>query len=171
MNSEIAILFPVLLTILNVWAVANDAYCYRIPNMVNLSIILLYPLALMISDAPLNWQNALLAFSIVFGIGFMLFVANIMGGGDVKMLASLALWVEYGKVLLDFCLIMSILGGVLTLVLLIARKYAPYVALKTSRRTIPQLFSHGEPVPYGIAIGAAFLWLLWAGKLTIYQHG
>ncbi len=170
MNTEIALLFPVALSILTLWAMATDAYAYRIPNMVNLAIILLFPIALFATDAPLNWQNALLGFALVFAVGFVLFVANIMGGGDVKMLAAISLWLEYGRILLDFFLLMSILGGILTLFLLSSRKYAPFIALKMRKNHIPKLFTHGEPVPYGIAIGIAFLWLLWAGKLAIYVN-
>ena len=177
MDIEIALLFPICLSVLVLWAMASDVYCYRIPNIVNLSIILLFPIALLVTNSPLNWQNALIAFAIVFSIGFILFVANIMGGGDVKMLAALALWLEYGQSLLDFFLIMSIIGGIFTIFLIFSRKYSPFIALKLNRDAtkIPQIFSHGEPVPYGIAIGIGFLWLLWTGELaiykTIYPHG
>jgi prepilin peptidase CpaA len=173
MNIEPSLFFPTALTMLVLWAMANDAYSYRIPNVVNLSIILLFPIALLATNAPINWQNALLAFAIVFAIGFGLFVANIMGGGDVKMLAAIALWLEYGKTLWDFFLIMAILGGILTIFLISTRKYAPFIALKMKRDAgkIPQIFSHDQPVPYGLAIGIAFLWLLWTGNLAISYHG
>lgn len=157
----------VVLTVLTLWAIANDAYSYRIPNIVNLGLILLYPVALFATNAPLDWQAGLLAFAIIFAIGFGLFIANIMGGGDVKMLAALALWLEYGSSLWHFLLIMALLGGILTLLLITARKYAPFIVLKLRKTSIPRLFSHNEPVPYGIAIGIAFLWMLWQGQLSL----
>jgi prepilin peptidase CpaA len=168
------IAFPVLavavaLTVLTLWAIANDAYSYRIPNMVNAGLILLYPVALFATNAPLDWQDGLLAFAIIFAVGFALFIANIMGGGDVKMLAALALWLEYGVNLWHFLMIMALLGGILTLILLAIRKYMPFFLITSGKpnATIPRLFSHGEPVPYGIAIGITFLWMLWAGDLSL----
>lgn len=166
------LLFPIALTILVLWAIANDIYCYRIPNIVNLAIIILFSIALFASNAPLSWQNALISFAVIFAVGFAFFIANIMGGGDVKMLAALSLWVEFNSSLLEFILIISVLGGLLTIGLILSRKYIPYLLVKINRTDvdIPILFSHGQPVPYGIAIGIAFLWLLWIGKLPIYPY-
>jgi prepilin peptidase CpaA len=63
-----------------------------------------------------------------------------MGGGDVKMIGALALWLP-GKALLFMLMVMSIIGGVLTLIMMIDhwRRKAPG-AVET---------------PYGVAIAMA----------------
>src|SRR3712207_8926707 len=49
------------------------------------------------------------------------FAVGMMGGGDVKMIAALALWLPPAAVL-KLLVIMSIAGGVLTLALLIPHR-------------------------------------------------
>jgi prepilin peptidase CpaA len=76
-----------------------------------------------------------------------LFALRMMGGGDVKLLTALALWIEP----LDFLrllLVMALAGGVLTLI---------FGAWHIARRQREKL-----AVPYGIAIAFAGLWVLHA---------
>jgi prepilin peptidase CpaA len=65
-----------------------------------------------------------------------------MGGGDVKMIGALALWFPFQH-LLWMLIIMSLIGGALTLLLVIERA----VRRKTS----------AIEVPYGVAIAIAAL--------------
>ncbi len=81
----------------------------------------------------------------VFALFALLFHFGLMGGGDVKMMGALALWLPAGAVL-DVLIIMSIAGGVLTLAM-IARK-----RLAKSQEQIE--------VPYGVAIAFAGLWVI-----------
>jgi prepilin peptidase CpaA len=69
-----------------------------------------------------------------------------MGGGDVKLLGALALWLPVGPLVWMLCA-MSIAGGAITLVLLAERAW---------RR------GAGTPVevPYGVAIAMAGLLVL-----------
>ena len=68
-----------------------------------------------------------------------------MGGGDVKLLGALALWLPL-LAMLKLLLIMSILGGVLTLIMLAIHRW---------QRAL------GKPeIPYGIAISLAGLWVM-----------
>ncbi|MEK6637468.1 MAG: prepilin peptidase [Pseudomonadota bacterium] len=81
----------------------------------------------------------------VFAIFSGLFALGAMGGGDVKLLTALALWLPL-LAMLKLLLVMSILGGVLTVVMLIVHK---------SQRAL------GKPeIPYGIAISLAGLWVM-----------
>jgi prepilin peptidase CpaA len=76
-----------------------------------------------------------------------LFALRMMGGGDVKLLTALALWIEP----LDFLrllLVMALAGGVLTLM---------FGAWHIARRQREKL-----AVPYGVAIAFAGLWVLHA---------
>jgi prepilin peptidase CpaA len=68
-----------------------------------------------------------------------------MGGGDVKLLTALALWF-HPMWFLKLLIVMSVLGGLLTLVLFVRHKL---------RKREGRL-----AVPYGVAISLAGLWML-----------
>ena len=83
----------------------------------------------------------LAAFAVLAG----LFAAGAMGGGDVKLLTALALWLPW-QPFLKLIVIMALLGGALTLVCLVWHRIA--------RR------SGKLEVPYGVAISGAGLWVI-----------
>ncbi len=78
----------------------------------------------------------------LFLIFLIFFAIGAMGGGDVKLIAALGLWFPLGH-MMNLLLIMSILGGVLTLAMLVHHKF-------TKKPGRPE-------IPYGIAISAAGL--------------
>jgi prepilin peptidase CpaA len=81
----------------------------------------------------------------VFALLAVAFYAGMMGGGDVKLAAALALWFSPQSTL-RFLVFMSIAGGVLTLVV---------VGLHRLKK------KPGKPeVPYGVAIAAGGLLIL-----------
>ncbi|OYX96327.1 MAG: peptidase [Novosphingobium sp. 17-62-19] len=89
-------------------------------------------------DVAMMVGVALLAFVVLAG----LFALKLMGGGDVKLLAALALWLapmSFVKLLV----IMSLIGGVLTILM------AMWHFMMTRRRD--------AKIPYGVAIAAAGL--------------
>jgi prepilin peptidase CpaA len=118
-----------------------------IPNWLNAAIAL--------GAIPFWWASGLhlwpdvaahvgIAFGLlaIFAFAFHL---GMMGGGDVKMLGAVALWLPPGAVL-QLLVIMSLAGGVLTLALLI-----PHRMRKAA----------GQPeIPYGIAIAFAGMCLI-----------
>ncbi len=74
-----------------------------------------------------------------------LFALKAMGGGDVKLLTALALWLP-GALFLKLLVIMALAGGVLTIVLSMWH---------ITRRRKDRL-----KIPYGIAIAGAGLWII-----------
>jgi prepilin peptidase CpaA len=80
-----------------------------------------------------------------FAVLAALFAMRAMGGGDVKLLTALALWIE-PEWFLRLLLMMALLGGVLTLV---------FGAWHITRRRKDRL-----AIPYGVAIASAGLWVL-----------
>lgn len=81
----------------------------------------------------------------LFALFFAVFSIGAMGGGDVKLIAALGLWFPLQD-MLNLLLIMSILGGLLTLAMLIEHKIRG---------------KEGRPeIPYGLAISAAGLWII-----------
>ena len=84
---------------------------------------------------------ALAAFAVLAG----LFAMRAMGGGDVKLLTALALWIE-PEWFVRLLIMMALLGGALTL---------EFGAWHVARRRKDRL-----AIPYGVAIASAGLWVL-----------
>ncbi|MGZ8337759.1 MAG: prepilin peptidase, partial [Allosphingosinicella sp.] len=80
------------------------------------------------------------------------FAMGAMGGGDVKLIGALALWLPWQAVLL-MIVIMSLAGGALTLAMVVRKKLA------RSKAPIE--------VPYGVAIAFGGLWLI--AQRFLYQ--
>jgi len=88
-----------------------------------------------------------------------------MGGGDVKLITVLALWVGWGD-LGYFSILFALIGGVFSLVIFFARKVQLYLPWK-ERFKMPRILQKDAPIPYGVAIATAFLWMMWQGKITL----
>jgi len=140
-------LLLVALAILLVVAAVIDVRTFTISNRLNLAVALLAPLFWLSIGMPF-WPNVAIQIGVavlVFALFAAAFSAGMMGGGDVKLAAALALWfTPYAT--LRFLVFMSIAGGVLTLVVL---------ALHRIRK------KHGRPkIPYGVAIAFGGLAIL-----------
>lgn len=128
-------------------AAFTDMRSRKIYNWLTLTIALGAPLFWWSSGMSL-WPDIALQIAVGFG-AFAVFTAMFslgwMGGGDVKLLTALALWIA-PRLLPDFLLMMALIGGVLTIVVggwHIARRRKDQIA-----------------VPYGFAIAASGLWVL-----------
>ncbi|WP_066658798.1 MULTISPECIES: A24 family peptidase [unclassified Sphingomonas] len=133
-----------LLVLILVSAGIEDARIREISNWKNATIALLaLPWWFAMGLSP--WPDMAIQLGVALGV-FALFAAafhfGMMGGGDVKMIAALALWFPFDK-LITLLIIMSLVGGALTLVMLID---------KWIRRRSEQ-----PEIPYGIAIAIAAL--------------
>jgi len=150
-----------LLTFLTVAVMVTDLIKFKIPNIMVLAILLIYPVLLFIAPTMPDWQSALLVALASFAGGFVIFALKLMGGGDVKLFAVLTLYIGKSG-FLDFLVGVGIYGGILTLFLLAIRPVSSYLVSKNRDTiTIPRVLKIGEPVPYGIAIGLSFLHTLW----------
>jgi prepilin peptidase CpaA len=109
--------------------------------------------------------GSLLAAGIVFALTAVCWHRGWMGGGDVKLLGAAALGMPPGSIL-AFVAAVSIAGGLLALLYLIARQFvsAPAVprpdglfarAMRVERWRI----SRGGPLPYACAIAAGVLYV------------
>ena len=143
----------------------KDATRFIIPNWLNGTLLLLFPLWWAMSPYPIDALSSLYGFLGVFAIGYIIFMLNVMGGGDIKLLAVLGAWMGWSPALQQMLLYMGIFGGFLALGLLITRKYMPAFGAMFGWKSIPRIFTHKEPVPYGLAIALAFLLMLWKGKV------
>jgi prepilin peptidase CpaA len=136
-----------LLAVALVAAALGDWRSRTIPNWLNAAIALLAIPFWWSVGLPL-WPDVALQIAVaagVFAIFALAFHFGAMGGGDVKMVAALALWLP-AMAVIKLLLIMSVAGGVLTLAMLIPHRIAK---------------SAGQPeIPYGIAIAFAGFWLI-----------
>lgn len=128
-------------------AAVIDVRTFTISNRLNLTVALLAPLY-WLSVALSPWPGVaiqLAAAATVFLILAAAFYAGMMGGGDVKLAAALALWFS-PVAIVKFLVLMSLAGGVLTLVVLAWHRM--------KRR-------EGRPeIPYGVAIAFGGLAIL-----------
>ena len=136
-----------LLSIMLAWIAIQDVRTYTISDGLNAAIALLAPLYWFSSGMPF-WPDGAIRIGVALVV-FMLFAGafylNAMGGGDVKLAGALALWFTPYETL-TLIVIMSIAGGLLTLVV---------VAIHKMKR------KEGRPeVPYGVAIAVGGMWLL-----------
>lgn len=130
----------------------EDSRTREIADRKNIAIALIAPLWWWSSGLPV-WPDMVLRIVVAAGV-FLLFAQafriGMMGGGDVKMIAAIALWLPV-PLLFRMMLIMSIAGGVVTLVMLVGHRF---------RRLPPGETAPAIEVPYGVAIAIAALIIL-----------
>lgn len=164
MPTDLATLFCYALSACMLWVVVSDASHYIISNALNLVVLGLYVAAsILLPVTPA--LPALGAAALVLAVGLGLFTLGLMGGGDIKLLVVLTLWTGWSVATPQFIFLTAIFGGVLVFVVLLARFVAP-AFWATNGKPLPRLLTKKQPVPYGIAIAAAFAWLLWTGQVT-----
>lgn len=138
---------PATLGLLLVSAGIEDARIREIANWKNAVIALMAPLWwVSIGLAP--WPDMAAQFGLavlVLALFCVAFHFGQMGGGDVKLIAALALWFPVTP-LLQLLIVMSLVGGALTIVMLIEHRFRK---------------NSGTPeIPYGVAIAIAGLLVL-----------
>lgn len=141
--------------ILLVIAAISDAHRYRIPNSICLALLLLFPLFVLTSPGAVEWEQNLMVFALVLISGFVMFISNIAGAGDIKLLAAAGLWAGPHLVAV-FLVTTAIAGGLLALLMALLthiRNMSGKQAIALAR----------VPIPYGIAIslgGLSTLYML-----------
>lgn len=135
------------LAIALLFAAFTDLKRRQIDNGLNAAIALGAPLFWWASGLSL-WPGvaiqlgvALAAFAVLAG----LFALRMMGGGDVKLLTALALWIE-PEWFLRLVIVMALVGGVLTIAM------GAWHVMRRQR--------HKLAIPYGVALAIAGLWVL-----------
>lgn len=139
------------------YAAWGDLRTRTIPNALNAAIALAAPLWWLTSGHAV-WPDMAIQIGMALGLFTLfalVFMLGAMGGGDVKLIAAIALWLP-PFAMLSMLQVMAIAGGLLTLIMLVDHK----------RRRAP-----GRPeVPYGVAIAGATLWVVANDILTALRH-
>jgi prepilin peptidase CpaA len=144
-------IFPALLLA----AAIYDLGTYLIPNVISGALVLLFLVYLgvaWVSGDPVGWRLVGLHFAagaVALGLGMGLFALHWIGGGDAKIFASSCLWL--GPVCaIEYTLTAAMFGGVLTVVLLLLRRFP--VPRFLARPWILNLADPKAGVPYGVAL-------------------
>lgn len=144
--------FPAALLI----AAANDIYEFKIPNWISILLVCAYPLAGIAVGAPphVMAEGALIG-AAALTVGFCLFAARIIGGGDAKLLAAATPWLGLTG-LGVFLLNTAIAGLVLAIAMGMFRKL-PVLPVYAHAPWLIRLHERKKDLPYAVAIAAGAL--------------
>jgi prepilin peptidase CpaA len=151
----VIVALPLLLAAAAGWDLAS----FTIPNFLNLALpaaFALFAVAAGLTWLAIGWH--LLAGALGLFIGFTLFALGYIGGGDAKLFAAVALWLGF-RDLMPYALLASVLGGVLTLGLILLRQ-CPLPGLLARQGWIVKLHDARSGIPYGVALAAGAFILL-----------
>ncbi len=146
-SGSISLGLMAMLAVLVIAAAVSDLRSRTISNGLNGTIALLAIPFWLVSglsawpDMTVQVGAAVLVFLLFTGLFFL----GGMGGGDVKMIGAMMLWIPL-PLFMPTLTVMAIAGGILSAVMLI------HVKMRPSDKPIE--------VPYGVAIAVAGLWAL-----------
>ena len=145
----VVVLVPAALLAAAGWDLAS----FTIPNFLQAVLLAgfaIFALATGMAFGVLGWH--LLAAVIGLAAGFTLFALGIVGGGDAKLFACVALWFGIPD-LLGFALIASLFGGALTLIMLAFRQL-PLPGPLARQAWLLRLHDRKSGIPYGVALAS-----------------
>ncbi len=132
-------------------AAMSDFLTMKISNRLSLALVAAFVVLAPLVGIPLaDLGMSLAAASIVFAVCFALFAANVMGGGDAKLLTAASLWFGFDQSLIAFLVLVSYAGGGVTLLFLALRARADLVL--SIGIPLPVSVVGSKKIPYGIAI-------------------
>lgn len=131
-----------------------DFWKFVVPNFIPIALSLLFLVVAVLWQDDIEIIGHVGAGILVFGIGALAYRFGVLGGGDVKLLAAVALWVGWDLLPL-YLLAVAIFGGVLALLLLGLRGLLHWIyRTDSSRAALPPVLRVNQSVPYAVAIGA-----------------
>jgi prepilin peptidase CpaA len=138
------------------YAAASDLLTMTISNKLTVGLIACF--VVLAPFTGMGWYAFamhLVAAAVVLALMFFCFTMGWVGGGDAKLAAVIALWVGLSGTL-EFALLASLLGGLLTVLLMAFRRSVVPVFI-IRQPWVQRLHDSGRGVPYGIALAAAAL--------------
>ena len=145
--AAICAIFPFCLAM----AAFTDLFSMTIPNRIPLAVLAAFPIAAYMAGLPLaDIGMHVLAAALVFAVCLALFAANVMGGGDAKLLTACAVWFGINMSLLEFAVYVSFIGGLLTVAIVVLRSQAQ--AIHAMGIDLPGSVLMAKKITYGIAI-------------------
>ncbi|MEL6947025.1 MAG: prepilin peptidase [Pseudomonadota bacterium] len=141
-----------------IFATFYDIFTMTIPNKIVLALLAGFLIIAPIAGMSLEtaaWHVGLAM--VILVVGFVLFSMGVMGGGDAKLLAVSALWLGPEHTVV-YLLIASLLGGLLTLIIIRGRRMLLPQSL-INVEWVTRLHDKNQGVPYGAALGPAALYV------------
>lgn len=152
-EAAIFVIFPFAMA----FAAVSDMLSMTIANRV--SVILAATFLVLAPLTGMDWTTFgwhIAAGMTVLCVTFSLFALGTMGGGDAKLMAATSLWMGFGMPLLEYLTIAALLGGMLTVAILLYRK-SP-LSIFTGRNMFLRHFADPDVgIPYGVALGVGGL--------------
>jgi prepilin peptidase CpaA len=139
-------------------AMLTDLSTLRVPNLIPLALCGLFLLS---GATGGDWQEISLHMLVGIGAlagGFWLFSLGVLGGGDAKLAAAVALWMGPSH-LGAFLLLTVLLGGLAALALIGLKKLIMFNPALESRAAIarPAAWARAGKLPYALPIGLSAL--------------
>jgi prepilin peptidase CpaA len=161
--------FPALMA----FAAISDLLTMTISNRVSIALAVLFIAMAFACGLPATeilWHLACGAAMLVFAFG--LFARGWIGGGDAKLAAATAIWLGFDH-LGDYALSASVLGGLLSVSIIVLRIWPLPGVLLLARQWAIRLHEPGTGIPFGIALANAGLILypetaIWLGAAAIH---
>lgn len=142
-------------------AAASDVTAYRIPNIVVLMMIVLYPIYVVVSPGEEQWLFSLGLFAVTIAIGVPLSLYGVFGAGDMKLLAAILLWA--GPTLAAPALVVAtVAGGLISLLMLSKMKFVIASALASIGRESLGKMLLAKNMPYGLGLAFGGIFVGWA---------
>ena len=135
------------------FAAISDMLSMTIANRVPVLLVAVFALVAPLTGmewATFGWHFA--AGGLVLAVTFGLFALGGMGGGDAKLLAATAIWMGLNIHLVEYLVVSTFIGGLLTLAILVYRK-SPLAAFTSHNPFLRHFADEATGVPYGIALG------------------
>jgi prepilin peptidase CpaA len=139
-----------------VWAATSDLARLRIPNEISIAIVGLYAAYVLSAHRPVALEGALITAGLVLAVGFALFAFRALGGGDVKLIAAVALWAGPAHIA-TLLLATALIGGLLAVVAVTPfRMLFPYLMAAARMDADPRQLTEMQ-IPYGVGIAVGGL--------------
>jgi prepilin peptidase CpaA len=151
------------LPVLLIAAAIFDLTSFTIPNILPgtmLVLFLVFLSAMALSGHAVSWGETsghLMACGLGLIAGMIMFALGWIGGGDAKLFAATCLWLGWES-MLEYAVVASVAGGLLTLALLWLRRFPLPLFLQLP--WVLRLLKPNGAVPYGVALAAAALFIL-----------
>ncbi|HEX6858897.1 MAG TPA: prepilin peptidase [Caulobacteraceae bacterium] len=166
----IAYALVIAFALLVIVAALKDVTSFTIPNWISAALIVAFfagAAAAKMPPAGIGMAAAVGVCALVAGMA--LFAFNIIGGGDAKLLAAVALWMSWPAIL-PFLLATALAGGVLALVLIQLRSDMMKTYLARGPAWVGRLAAAAD-APYGLAIAIGALVTLPQSPLVLHLAG
>jgi prepilin peptidase CpaA len=141
------------------YAIITDFKTLLIPNWISLALIGVFAVFALFFVGVDAIGGHLFVMGIVLALAIAFFVAGWMGGGDVKFMSAMALWMGPEHIV-PFVTLMALLGAALAISLIFLNRHGSSLGTRVQElplvARLTQLARDGQ-CPYGVAIGVAGL--------------